>query len=371
LTNVRLPSGVPNTFTFNADGKRVQKQDSAGTTKPVWDGENIVVETDQNDATQVVYTLEPAQYGNLVSQLRGSATTYAHFDGLGSTDRLTDAAANVTDSYTYFAFGAIKASTGSTTNPFRYVGGSGYYYDTDAVEYYIRARQYDPARARFLARDSLGFENRQINLYHYANNSPMNLTDPSGSLPVPPSFVGLPLYRVECWGARPTPFFCGSYRQYFWFYISPPPRQGGYDVQEVVIVPNVIDCKTKVKLNYPTQRFWEAEKIPPAKPGQLMLIKDKSQYPRFPRCTKGDVYVAGTTKFYVGRSEEYMMSKGFLKDNPDCAAISQTSTFCTLKDPGLGSADSNAVMRITQSFYDCCDGDHLSNPIKSACYSLA
>ena len=45
LTQVALPSGIVDTFTYNGDGQRVQKQDSTGTTKHVWDGQNILLET--------------------------------------------------------------------------------------------------------------------------------------------------------------------------------------------------------------------------------------------------------------------------------------------------------------------------------------
>src|SRR5262249_6304908 len=37
LTRAVLASGTRNTFVYDADGKRVQKQDSTGTTKPIWD----------------------------------------------------------------------------------------------------------------------------------------------------------------------------------------------------------------------------------------------------------------------------------------------------------------------------------------------
>ena len=55
-----LPTGVPNTFTYNGDGQRVQKQDSTGTTRHIWDEQNILLETDGSNIIQVVYTLEPA-----------------------------------------------------------------------------------------------------------------------------------------------------------------------------------------------------------------------------------------------------------------------------------------------------------------------
>ena len=52
-------NGVPNTFTYNGDGQRVQKQDSTGTTKHVWDNQNVLLETDGSNIIQVVYTMEP------------------------------------------------------------------------------------------------------------------------------------------------------------------------------------------------------------------------------------------------------------------------------------------------------------------------
>jgi hypothetical protein len=90
----------------------VQKQDSSGTAKAVWDFENILLETDQNDATQVIYTQAGAVYGNLVSQFRTTATNYYHFDGPGSVDRVTDNMMSTTDSYVYDAFGTVRVTSG-------------------------------------------------------------------------------------------------------------------------------------------------------------------------------------------------------------------------------------------------------------------
>ena len=67
LTGVVLPSLVRNTFAYNGDGQRVQKQDSTGTTNHVWDGQNILLDL---GPSTIVYTLEPALYGSLISQAR-------------------------------------------------------------------------------------------------------------------------------------------------------------------------------------------------------------------------------------------------------------------------------------------------------------
>ena len=70
LTQVALPTAIVDTFTYNGDGQRVQKQDSTGTTNHVWDRQSILLETNASNVIQAVYTLEPATYGNLISQRR-------------------------------------------------------------------------------------------------------------------------------------------------------------------------------------------------------------------------------------------------------------------------------------------------------------
>ena len=99
LTQVALPSAIVDTFTYNGDGQRVQKIDSTGTTKHLWDGQNILLETDGSNIIQVVYTLQPMLYGNLISQRRSGTTSFYLFDGLGSTTQLANSTGSVTDSY--------------------------------------------------------------------------------------------------------------------------------------------------------------------------------------------------------------------------------------------------------------------------------
>src|SRR5262249_38190439 len=117
LTQIRQGTANPllNTMTYNGDGFRVRKDDSSGTTKPIWDAANILLETDQNDVTQAIYTLEPSFFGNLVSQIRGSTTNFYSFDALGSTNQLTDLTGLIiTDSFINRAFGESQSVTGTT-----------------------------------------------------------------------------------------------------------------------------------------------------------------------------------------------------------------------------------------------------------------
>jgi RHS repeat-associated protein len=190
-TLVQLPSGTVDTFVYNGDGLRYQKQDSAGTTRFIWDGQAYLAETDGTGATQVEYTHGPGVYGNLISQRRLTSgvwvPSYYTYDILGSVQQLMDHTATVTDTYVYKGFGEQFAVTGSTVNPFRWLGQVGYYYDVDTADLYVRARIYDPLRARWLSLDPIGFDAGDWNLYRYVWNRPTLLTDPSGLAPQPPS----------------------------------------------------------------------------------------------------------------------------------------------------------------------------------------
>jgi hypothetical protein len=111
-------------------------------TNYIWDvvNDSYLMETDETGAATAVYTSEPVQYGRLISQRRDGVTSYYHFDGQGSTRQLTDENQNVTDTYTYSAFGETVASLGTTVNSFAYKGTMGYYSDSESSDFYVRAR---------------------------------------------------------------------------------------------------------------------------------------------------------------------------------------------------------------------------------------
>lgn len=116
----------------------------------------------------------------LISQTRGSTTNYFLQDGQNSTRALTNSSGNVTDTYSYTAFGELFNQTGSTTNSYLYTGQQ---FDSLTGLYDLRARYYNPALGRFLSQDTfaVNFSNPvELNRYVYTGNSPINRTDPSG-----------------------------------------------------------------------------------------------------------------------------------------------------------------------------------------------
>jgi RHS repeat-associated protein len=93
-------------------------------------------------------------------------------DGQGSTIALADEAGNVSERYSYDAFGNPTTS-GQVPNPFLYTGQM---WEPEAGLYYDRARFYEPESGRFISRDP----RRSLNPYLYVEGNPPNLTDPTG-----------------------------------------------------------------------------------------------------------------------------------------------------------------------------------------------
>ena len=98
-------------------------------------------------------------YGNdLIHSLESGGTpSFYHTDGLGSTRLLSDDAGSITDQYSYAAFGATRAHTGSSANEFTFTGEQ---VDGETGLVFLRARYYDLEVGRFISKDIFpGFVN--------------------------------------------------------------------------------------------------------------------------------------------------------------------------------------------------------------------
>ena len=142
----------------------------------------IISELDGTGAVQAVYTNEPQQFGGVISQRRGTTTSTYHADALGSTRFLTDNTGNVTDTYLHDAWGNSVASTGTTVNPFKWVGKYGYYTDNSTAQVYVRARMYQPTVARWISVDPI-FSVTKGMTYLVVLNHPVAFFDASGLFP--------------------------------------------------------------------------------------------------------------------------------------------------------------------------------------------
>jgi RHS repeat-associated protein len=149
LNDERVTSGSTTTFQTGQEGLANQTVSSATTS----------------------WTRDPS--GTLISERAGTNHYYYDFDGLGSVVALVGSTGTVLNTYSYDPYGKLRASTGTTANPFEYTSS---YLDATGL-YHNGARYYDPNLGRFTQQDPSAQES---NLYDYAGNNPVNAVDPSG-----------------------------------------------------------------------------------------------------------------------------------------------------------------------------------------------
>jgi RHS repeat-associated protein len=125
--------------------------------------------------------------GFLLEQRTSSGDHYYLVDGLGSVVALTNLAGDVAVTYKYEPFGKIVSSTGSVTNPWRFLGARGVYSDVQTGLYKMGTRYYDPAIGRFTQTDPVA--GGGANAYDYANQDPCNSQDVTGTVVCPAEVV--------------------------------------------------------------------------------------------------------------------------------------------------------------------------------------
>ena len=187
LVSVANPSYTA-AYTYAPDGLRLRIQESNAQYPDRWlqyDGVRPVLEgtldTEGVFTTLNKYVWEGnGYYDPLVYSLIGGAWRYHMYDGLGSTRQLMLHAYpyTITDTYSYEAFGNLMASTGTTPNPYRFVGSLGYY-QTGSSLMHLGARYYVPELGRLMHRDPVG----AAYMYAYADDDPVDAVDPAGAKP--------------------------------------------------------------------------------------------------------------------------------------------------------------------------------------------
>jgi RHS repeat-associated protein len=105
-------------------------------------------------------------------------SSFYHFDALGTTRRVTAADESTQLTYVRDAFGSGIASTGTTTNRFRYTGKLGYVQEDTLAGALLRRRYYQYEIGRFVSRDPLRDPGRSE--YGYVGNRPTRAVDPTG-----------------------------------------------------------------------------------------------------------------------------------------------------------------------------------------------
>jgi RHS repeat-associated protein len=110
--------------------------------------------------------------------IKGDTTYRIITDHLGSPRLVVDVASGaVVQKMVYDAFGNVTNDTNPSFQPFGFAGGL---YDRDTKLVRFGVRDYDADTGRWMAKDPIGFEGGDANLYRYALNNPVTWFDPLG-----------------------------------------------------------------------------------------------------------------------------------------------------------------------------------------------
>jgi RHS repeat-associated protein len=180
ITDTSNPATTTSTYSYDGDGRRVQKTTPSGTTTFVYDATGQLA----------------AEYSTVANTVSGPE--YLTADHLGSTRLVTDASGNPKKCYDYLPFGEEIPSGygGRTASCF---GAASYPSAPDVVSEkftgkerdaetgldFFEARYFSSAQGRFTSPDKplIGQDRnnpQSWNLYSYVSNNPLRLIDPTG-----------------------------------------------------------------------------------------------------------------------------------------------------------------------------------------------
>jgi RHS repeat-associated protein len=179
LVRVVQPDGTDTKYEYDALGNRVAKVYDSSRTEYLVDPfgfGDVIGEYNGSGALVAKYS-----HGlGLVSRTDAEGTKFYDFNSIGSTVGLTGEGGKYINRYRYLPFGNSLSEDEAVPNPFEFVGQFGIMEENNGLDY-MRGRFYDSETGRFTSPDPIGLNGGDINLYRYANNSPLIQLDPGGN----------------------------------------------------------------------------------------------------------------------------------------------------------------------------------------------
>ncbi len=190
-------------YRYNGNGIRIAKNTDGIETRYLIDPNGslsyVLAEYDADGNLSAYYT----RGTELISRETSGEIRYYQYDPNGSVRLLTDASGDISDTYTFDAFGSLIYQTGTSGNSFLFQGEQ---YDAATGLYYLRARYMNPATGTFTSMDAYqGSTSDPMSLHKYlfANANPVMNSDPSGYLTLPELGEAMLIYGIlgAMWGA--------------------------------------------------------------------------------------------------------------------------------------------------------------------------
>ena len=181
LTSVTLPDNTKVEYAYDAFMRRISKKRGDTETYFAWAGHQLVSEIicgPQNQETHLTYYYRPGTH-ILIAALIDDLYYCIHSDHRGAPVRITNPEGEIVWLADYSAWGAARLRVQEIEFNLRLPGQ---YYDAETGLHYNRARYYHPEWGRYVTPDPAGYAGG-ANLYVYANNDPINRTDPLGMWP--------------------------------------------------------------------------------------------------------------------------------------------------------------------------------------------
>ncbi|MGD0608892.1 MAG: RHS repeat-associated core domain-containing protein [Streptosporangiaceae bacterium] len=173
-----VSGGVSAAFTYDPFGQQASATVGGSTTSYLYDGTawdaNVVQEEQSGTPTANLLTGGTGQIFQLTTP---SGANSSFLPGLlGSTTALANSSGSITTSYSYSPGGAATVTGAASPNTFEYNATQ----NEGTGLYPMGVRYYDPASGTFISQDPTGFHGGVTDLYDYAQNDPVDNSDPTG-----------------------------------------------------------------------------------------------------------------------------------------------------------------------------------------------
>jgi RHS repeat-associated protein len=170
-TSTTSTTYYPNKY-YSFTSTKIGANTYATSTNYIWNGDTLLATVDQR-------LYNGAATGSPI-------TRYIHPDHLGSTNAVTDQNGNLVQLLDYYPYGATRVATSTypTNEKRQYIDQ---FSDAQTGLNYLNARYYEGQRGQFLSQDPVFWGSKQnladpqsLNVYSYANDNPINRSDPAG-----------------------------------------------------------------------------------------------------------------------------------------------------------------------------------------------